>query len=199
MTTRSEEILGIIRSRGAVRPRDLEAQGISRMWLYRLEKAGQVERVGRGLYRPSDVMFTENHGLVLAAKAVPAGVVCLLSALQFHELTTQLPSEVWVAVDRRAARPRVQGLPLKIARFSGLALTLGAEEHTLEGMTVRVYSAPKTVVDCFRYRNKIGFDVALEALRDCYRQRRATIDELWRCANQLRMGNVMRPYLESLL
>ena len=199
MTTRSEEILGIIRSRGAVRPRDLEAQGISRMWLTRLEKGGQVERVGRGLYRSSDAMVTENHGLVLAAKAIPAGVVCLLSALQFSELTTQLPHEVWIAVDRRAALPRAEGVPVRIARFSGLALTLGVEEHVIEGVTVKVYSASKTVVDCFRYRNKIGFDVALEALRDCYRRRAATIDELWRCANQLRMANVMRPYLESLL
>ena len=194
-----QDVLALIRDRGVVRPCDLEAEGVSRMWLTRLERAGQVERVGRGLYRSSDAMFTENHGLVLAAKAVPGGIVCLLSALQFHELTTQLPSEVWLAIDGRAARPRVQGVPLRIVRFSGTALSLGVEEHMLEGVTARVYSAPKTVVDCFRYRNKIGFDVALEALRDCYRQRRATIDELWRCANQLRMANVMRPYLESLL
>jgi predicted transcriptional regulator of viral defense system len=129
---------------------------------------------------------------------VPHGVVCLLSALRFHRLTTQAPFEVWLAIDRKARRPRVKHPPLRVVRFSGPALTEGVEEHTLEGVPVRVTTPARTVVDCFAYRNKVGLDVALEALRDCRRQRKATMDELHRAARVRRMANVMRPYLESL-
>lgn len=133
-----------------------------------------------------------------AAKRVPHGVVCLLSALQFHELTSQAPFEVWLAIGEKARRPKVDYPPLRILRFSGAALERGIVTHAFENVTVNVYSPAKTVADCFKYRNKLGLDVALEALRDCWKKRRATMDELWQAAKICRVANVMRPYLESL-
>jgi predicted transcriptional regulator of viral defense system len=142
--------------------------------------------------------FGEQFTLAEACKRVPHGVVCLLSALQFHDLTTQAPFEVWMAISEKAWLPRVAYPPLRIVRFSGAALTSGIEEHQIEGVPVRVYCPAKTVADCFKYRNKIGLDVALEALRACWKKRRATMDDLWEAAKVCRMANVMRPYLESL-
>jgi predicted transcriptional regulator of viral defense system len=133
-----------------------------------------------------------------ACKRVPGGVVCLLSALQFHDLTTQLPFEVWLALDVKARKPAVEFPPLRIVRFSAEALSKGIETHRVEGVTVRVYNVPKTVADCFKYRNKIGLDVALEALRECRRKRLATIDELWRYAKICRVSKVMQPYLQAM-
>ena len=138
-----------------------------------------------------------NAPLVEACRLVPRGVVCLLSALQFHGLTTQAPFEVWMAIAEKARQPRVDYPPLRIVRFSGAALTSSVQEHIVEGVTVRVFAPAKTVADCFKFRNKIGIDVAIEALRDCLRQRKATSDELWRAAKVCRMANVMRPYLEE--
>jgi predicted transcriptional regulator of viral defense system len=185
----TSDVLAFIRARGVVRPRDLEAAGISRMWLTRLTRGGHVVRVGRGLYEVKDAEV---------AKLAPNGVICLLSALNFHELTTQIPFEVWLAIDRKAHPPRGLRFEVRLMRFSGAALTEGVDEHVVDGVPVRITSPARTVVDCFRYRNKVGLDVALEALRDCYRLRVATVDDLWRCAGRLRAANVMRPYLESL-
>jgi predicted transcriptional regulator of viral defense system len=142
---------------------------------------------------------TENHSLAEACKRVPRGRVCLLSALQFHHFTTQNPHEVWLALDRKARRPAEGGVRLKVVRFSGQALTAGVETHTIENVSVPVYVPAKTVADSFKYRNKIGLDVALEALREAWRKRRVTMDELWRYARICRVANVMRPYLESLV
>lgn len=183
---------------GAFRLADARALGIHPETVYRRVRAGHLERVGRGLYRAADAMVTEHHGLVLAAMAVPNGVVCLLSALSFHGLTTQLPFEVWMALDRRAAAPRVPAVQLRVMRFSAAALTTGIEAHEFEGVRVRVYSAAKTVVDCFRYRNLVGIDVAIEALRDCLAQGKSSPDELWELAERCRIGSVMRPYIEAL-
>jgi predicted transcriptional regulator of viral defense system len=194
----ADTVLDFIRARGVVRPRDLEAAGLPRVWLTRLTRLGLVERVGRGLYVATDAQWTEHHSFAEVAVRVPRGVICLLSALSYHGLTTQAPFEVWLAIDRNARAPHEPGLPLRVVRFSGAALTSGVGEHVIEGVPVRIFTPAKTVVDCFRYRNKIGLDVAIEALRDCYRQRLATIDELWDLANRLRVANVMRPYLESL-
>jgi predicted transcriptional regulator of viral defense system len=192
-------VLEVARSVGVLRLRDLRAQGIHPEHLRRLCARGLLERVGRGLYALANAPLTENRSLAEACLRVPAGVVCLLSALQFHRLTTQLPAEVWLAIDRKARRPKADTLPLRIVRFSGPALHFGVEEHRVEGVPVKVYSPAKTVADCFKYRNKIGLDVALEALRDCWKQRRATMDELWQAARICRVANVMRPYLESLV
>ena len=196
--TKIEQTIRLARERGVLRPRDLAAHGIPADYLDRLHRRGVVERVGRGVYAWPDADVTEHHSLAEAARIVPAGVVCLLSALQFHGLTTQAPREVWVAIANKAWAPRSKSPKLRICRFSGDALTAMVEEHVLEKVAVRVYSPAKTVADCFKFRNAVGLDVALEALRDCWRHKRATMDELWAAADVCRMRNVMRPYLESL-
>jgi predicted transcriptional regulator of viral defense system len=198
-STRVEQVLQLAREAGVLRPRDLRARGIPHVYLQRLYERGLLQRSGRGLYTAIDAEITEHHTLAEACKRVPQGVICLLSALRFHDLTTQEPYQVWMAIHPKAYRPQLDYPPLRVVRFSGPALTSGVEEHTVEHVPVRVYSVAKTVADCFRYRNKIGLDVALEALRDGWRERRFTLDEIWRYAEICRVANVMRPYLESLL
>lgn len=196
--SKKQQILGLLKKTGVLRPRDLEAIGISGEYLNKLYREGILDRPSRGLYTLADSEPTENRTIAEAGKRVTQGVVCLLSALRFHDLTTQAPFEVWIAIDEKARLPRIDYPPVRIVRFSGDALTFGVGEHKLEGVKVRVYSPAKTVADCFKYRNKIGLDVAIETLRDCLQQRKATMDELWSAAKVCRMSNVMRPYLESM-
>lgn len=197
--TAEAKVLDLARERGVLRPRDLARADLPVDYLWRLYRKEKLERVGRGLYALPGADLTEHHTLAEAALRVPHGVICLLSALRFHDLTTQAPYEVWMAIDVKARRPKEEIIPLRIVRFSGEALTAGVEEHGVEGVSVKVYNPAKTVADCFKYRNKIGLDVALEALRDCWRKRLATADELWRYAEVCRVARVMRPYLESLV
>lgn len=197
--TAEAKVLDLAKVRGVLRPRDLARADLPTDYLWRLYRKEKLERVGRGLYALPGADLTEHHTLAEAALRVPRGVVCLLSALRFHDLTTQAPFEVWMAIDVKARRPKEEIIPLRIVRFSGEALTAGVVEHKVEGVSVKVYSPPKTVADCFKYRNKIGLDVALEALRDCWRKRLATADDLWRYAEVCRVARVMRPYLESLV
>ncbi len=178
--------------------RDVLRRGIHTQTLTRLVAEGMLERVGRGVYRRPNFDVTENHGLVLAAAAIPGGVVCLLSALVFHGIGTQLPHEVWLALDRRARRPSRAAVPVNVFRFSGSALTFGVETHRLEGQPVRIYSLAKTVADCFKYRNKIGIDVAVEALRESMAEGRLTPADLEPAARVCRVERVLRPYLEAL-
>jgi predicted transcriptional regulator of viral defense system len=199
MAPSADRVLALARRAGGVTARELTALGIHRQILTRLVAQGKLERVGRGLYRLPEQPVAENHGLALVAAAVPHAVICLLSALQLHQIGTQLSSEVWIALDRRAWRPQITYPPLRIVRFSGDALTSGVERHRIEGRVVQVYGPAKTVADCFKYRNKIGLGVALEALREGWRARRFTIDELDRYAKICRVGRVMRPYLEALV
>ena len=196
--SRKDRVLDLVRQAGVLRPRDLDAEGIPRVYLRRLLAEGLLDRPGWGIYVAADLKPTPNHSLAEACKRVSHGVVCLLSALQFHELTTQAPFEVWLAINEKARLPKVEYPPLRVVRFSGPALENGIKEHRIEGVAVKVYTPAKTVADCFKYRNKIGLDVALEALRDCWKKRRATMDELWQAAKTCRVANVMRPYLESL-
>jgi predicted transcriptional regulator of viral defense system len=193
-----QRVLDLAKQAGVLRPRDLDAEGIPREYLRRLLVDGLLDRTGRGLYVAIGSKPTPNHTLAEACKRVPHGVVCLLSALQFHELTTQAPFEVWLAIGEKARLPKVEYPPMRTVRFSGQAAAFGVKEHRVEGVVVKVYGPAKTVADCFKYRNKIGLDVAMEALRDCWKKRRATMDELWTAAEVCRMANVMRPYLESL-
>jgi predicted transcriptional regulator of viral defense system len=194
-----EEALELIRHLGVVRPRDLDRHGISRSRLYRLVKKGLVLRQARGVYTAGDHAPTADHALAQVAKRVPSAIVCLLSALRFHQLTTQLPHQVWIALPKSARRPSIDFPPLRVVRFTGRARTAGVEVHGIEGVEVRITSPAKTVVDCFKYRNKIGLDVALEALREAWRERRITIDEIDRFARICRVERVMRPYLEALV
>lgn len=197
-TKHKEKLLKFIRKKGIVRAKDLTPLAVPRVYLSRLVQTGDIERVSRGLYAATDGNPTANRTLAQVSRRVPQGTVCLLSALRFHGLTTQLPSQVWIAIDEKARTPREQLLPLRIVRFSGQALTEGVRTHTIENVRVRVYSAAKTVADCFKYRNKIGLDVALEALRDSQRKNKCTMDELWRFARICRVANVMQPYLEAI-
>jgi predicted transcriptional regulator of viral defense system len=158
-----------------------------------------LERVSRGVYRLPNRTITEHDGLAVVAAAVPQGAITLLSALQFHQIGTQLPSQVWIALDRRARRPALKYPPLRIVRYSGAALVEGIETHRVEGQVVRIYSAAKTIADCFKYRNKVGLEVALEALREGWRARRFTLNELDRYARVCRVQHVMRPYIEALV
>jgi predicted transcriptional regulator of viral defense system len=196
--SRSEQVIELAKRAGVVRARDLAAKGIPRVYLKRLQEKGVLEQAGRGLYTLAGASVSENHTLAEAAKRVPHGVVCLLSALAFHKLTTQAPFEVWLAIDRSARRPRLDYPPLRIVRMTGEAREAGIEEHDIEGVPVRIYSAAKTVADSFKFRNKIGLDVALEALRDYRRDPRRSLDDLWRFAKVCRVANVMRPYLEAV-
>jgi predicted transcriptional regulator of viral defense system len=150
------------------------------------------------MYVLADNNADEHQTLREAGKRVPHGVVCLLSALRFHGLTTQAPFEVWLGIDVKARLPKVEYPPMRIVRFSGQALVVGIEEHVSQGVQLRVTNPARTVVDCYKYRHKVGLDVALESLRDCMHKRKATVDELHRVAQSLRMANVMRPYLEAL-
>lgn len=194
------QLLELARKSGVLRPRDLDSYGLSREVLRRMEKKGILQRVSRGLYiLPEAANITEHHSLVEACKQTPHGVICLLSALAFHGFTTQAPFEVWMAISGKARRPKSDRPPMRFVRFSAASLERGVEEHVIEGVRVRVYDPAKTVADCFKYRNKIGLDVALEALRECVREHKATMDELWHYAQICRVEKVMKPYLEAIV
>lgn len=197
-TTHAQRILRLAGRRGLLRARDLARDRIPRATLSRLVERGQLTQVSRGLYALPGQARSGQHQLAEVAARSPLGVFCLLTALRFHELTTQSPHEVWLAIPNKAHAPKLDYPPLRIVRFSGPSLTTGVEPHTVDGAPIRVYSVAKTVADCFKYRNKIGLDVALEALRECRRAQRVSNDELWRYARLCRVANVMRPYLESI-
>lgn len=180
------------------RPRDLEALGISHYELQKLVAAGEVERVGRGLYRLEAAEVTEHHTLAAVAAGAPNGIVCLLTALGFHGIGTQLPRQVWLAIDVKAHRPRLGGLPVRIIRFSGPSLRYGVQPVHFEGVPSRVTSPARTVVDCFRFRRLVGHDVALEALTWALRDGRTSRDEIWRAAEVCRAVSLVGPALEVM-
>lgn len=177
---------------------DATHAGIHPEVVRRLTREGHLTRVGRGLYALATLAPSEHHTLAEVAARVPDGIVCLLTALRVHGLGTQHPREVWLAVDRRAGIPRIDFTPVRIVRISGTALSAGVTARRIDGVRVRITSPARTVVDCFRFRHKIGIDVAVEALRDYRRLRKGTVDELWRVAGQLRLVSVMRPYWDAL-
>ena len=199
MTTSTEKRLhSAFRSATVCRPRDLAGHGINRVQLRDAVAAGIVNRSGRGLYMLPDADITENHTFVEIGKRIPNGILCLLSALRFHQLTTQNPHQVWLALDHKAWRPAMGTVAIRVIYSSGAALNEGVEEHCVEGVPIKVYSPAKTVADCFKFRNKVGLDVALEALRETWRARRATMKDMEHYARIDRVANVMRPYFESL-
>lgn len=198
MQESSHKILQLLRTRTILRPADLDGLDIPRVTLQRLYRRGLVEKVAHGLYRLPGATVSEHHSLAEAARMVPKGVICLLSALRFHGLTTQAPHEVWMAIDRKSRLPVIKDLPLRFVRFSGESLIEGIETHTIDGIPVKIYTLAKTVADCFKYRNKIGKDVALEALKDCRQNRPCDGDVLWHFAKICRVSNVMRPFLEAM-
>ena len=180
------------------RMRDLESLGLSRPRVRSLVDQGILEKASRGLYIVRSAGVTENRTLAEVGKKVPHAIICLLSALRFHNLTTQAPHQVWVALERSAWAPKIGHLSLKIVRYSEKALQEGHQKHFIEGVPVLITSPAKTVTDCFKYRNKIGLDVALEALRELRRKRLCSNDELMHFARICRVANVMKPFLESI-
>jgi predicted transcriptional regulator of viral defense system len=193
-----QRILNLTKSQSTIRTRDAIAGGIHPEDLRRLVDRGVLLKSGRGIYTYIDAELTEHHSLAIASQRVEHGVICLLSALQFHGIGTQAPFEVWVAIDVHARRLNSDVLSLRTVYMSGLALSVGIETHAIEGTPVRIFNPAKTIVDCFKYRHKIGLDVALEALRESWESRRCSMDELWSYAKICRMSKVMRPYLECL-
>jgi len=174
--------------------------GIHTSTLTRLARTGALERVGPGRYQlPTKRRTTEHHDLVVAASAAPASVVCLISALRFHGIGTQVPHQVWIAVPRGCRVPRLQSPPIRVVNVSPALFEIGAEKHRIEGIDVRVYNVARTVADCFRFRNRVGLDVALEALAEAWRGKRLNLDELNRIAKRLRVQRVIQPYLETVV
>lgn len=186
-----------VRRHGIARPRDLEAVGIPREYLLRLYRQGKLNRSGRGMYTLPKISITERHSYAEVAKRVPEAVLCLLSALAFHEITTQNPASIWIALGKGARTPALKLNALRVVRLSGPSLKEGIESHRVEGVSVRVYSIGKTVADCFKFRNKIGLDIAIEALKDCLAQKKASVSDIYRYAKICRVSNVIRPYLEA--
>jgi predicted transcriptional regulator of viral defense system len=196
----ASRVLRLAGAQSVLRARDVAAQGVHTSTLTRLTRSGALEKVGPGRYRlPKKQPRTEQHDLVVAASTVPRSVVCLLSALRFHDVGTQLPPEVWIAVPRGARVPRLMTPPLHVVNVSPAVFDLGIEDHRIDRQVVRVYSLARTVADCFRFRNQIGLDVALEALTDAWRSKRLNVDELNRIAKKLRVHRVMQPYLEAVV
>ena len=196
--THTQRVLNLARQQGLLRAVDLDAIGAPRVVLTRLIAAGLLDRVGRGLYRPPNHPVSEREGLAVVAAKVPQAVFCLLTALQFHGLTTQLPHQIWIAMPRGSHPPRVDYPPVKMVQFTGDAYSAGIEEVERDGVMLRVYGVAKTVADCFKHRNKIGLDVALEALKDAWRSRKVTMAELSHFAKINRVERVMQPYLEAV-
>ena len=196
--TYSQRVLDLARQKGMLRPVDLQQVGIPRVILTRLAFSGQLEKIGRGLYRLPDALTSEYEMLATVATRVPQAVFCLLSALQFHELTTQLPRQIWIAMPRGSHIPKIDYPPVKMIQFTGEAYAEGIEIHERDQVKLRVYNVAKTIADCFKHRNKIGLDVAIEALRDARTKKKASANDLWRYAKVCRVSNVMRPYLEVI-
>lgn len=197
--TKIGRLRALAKEKGLLRARELSPLGIPRKYLSRLTERGELVRIGRGLYHHADHEVTAQHSLAVAAKRVPKGVLCLLTALRFHELTTQNPPDVWLAIGHKDRAPQVDSLSLCLTRMSGAAFAEGIEKHEIEGVTAKVYSPAKTVADCFKFRSKVGLGVALEALKDYHRTPDGSMDALWRQASVCRVQSVMRPYMEAVV
>ena len=198
-TTTENAILEMARKTGVIRACEIREAGLHPEYLRKLCKSGHLIRTSRGLYSLADGDITEHHSLAEACKRIPHGIICLLSALSYHEIGTQNPHQIWMAIDRTMRKPKVDYPPIRIFRFSGPSLKEGIEEKKIEGVSVRVYNPAKTVADCFKYRNKVGIDVAIEALKECWRSRRCEIDKLVHYARICRVSNIIQPYMETIV
>ena len=194
-----QQILNLVKENGILRPRDLDPVGIPREYLKRLYFNGYLKKVGRGLYILDNKEIDEYQTIMEACKRVPNGVISLMTALQYHELTTQVPFEVWMAIERTVWLPKVDGTIIRFFRFSGPSFTEGIIKKKVNGVSMKIYNPAKTVADCFKYRNKIGIDVAIEALRDCIQSHKCTFDEIMNYAKICRVANVIKPYMEAMI
>ena len=198
MKDQKQYLLEILDANPVMRSKDLERYRISRNTLSRVVQAGLAVRTARGIYRQSGFNPDQNAGLVELTARSPQIIFCLFTALQFHELTTHSPDQVWVAIGNKARQPKIDYPPIRIVRYSDELLVTGVNQYQMDGVAVKITSIERTIVDCFKYRNKIGIDVALEALHDGWQKRRVNISLLGQMAASCRMTQVMRPYLESL-
>lgn len=197
--SKRQQVIRLVQELPVVRPKDLTDRGLPKDYLYILAKEGIIERIGRGLYQWPEKDLGRNQSLAEVCKRAPKAVVALLSALNFHNITTQNPHQIWLAIDRKSWRPMISYPPVRFVTMSGEALHAGVETHYVDDIPIKVFSPAKTIVDCFKYRNKLGLDVALEALREGWAQRRFTMNELYRYAEICRVKKIMQPYLESLV
>lgn len=197
-TDPSQAALRMAERLGVLRLRDARAEGIHPEVLRRLARQGQLVKIARGIYALASADLSTHHDLALASARVPHGTICMLSALSYHEIGTQLPHEVWMMIDRRSRKPRIDRPAMRFVLASGPALALGIEQVEINGATVRIFNPAKTVVDCFRYRRHIGLDAAIEAMRETLRQRRGTPSQIDEYARQCRVASVIRPYLEAI-
>lgn len=195
----TKQAVKTLKMRGIARLNELMAAGVSQETVARLVRSGQVTRLARGLYQLPGAVLQNEHGFAEASKLVPKGVICLVSALQFHELTIQLPRSIWMAIETRARTPRITHPIIRFVRFSKDALPEGVERHKIEGVTVRVTDPAHTVADCFRFRSKVGLDVALEGLREALKRKSVSADAIMKAAQRRRIWSKLRPYLEAKL
>lgn len=196
---REREVLDIAKKYGVIKASDVESVGISRNYLYKLCKEGLLNKLGRGVYMSIDTPITEHINLVEISKRVPNAVTCLISSLNFHHITTQIPHKIWIALPKGTWSPKIEYPPLEIMYVSESAYFFGIEEHQINGSIVKVYTLAKTIADCFKFRNKVGLDVAIEALREAWREKKININELMEAAKVNRVANVMRPYIEAII
>ena len=197
--SKRQQVIDLVRGQSVIRPRDLKEHNLPKDYLYILAQEGVIERIGRGLYQWPNKDLGRHHSLVEISKLAPKAVVALLSALNYHNMTTQNPHQIWLAIDRKAWRPEISYPPVRFVTMSAESLHSGVETHSIEGVSIKVFNPAKTVVDCFKYRGKVGLDVALEALREGWSVHKFTIDELQYYAKICRVQKVMQPYLESLV
>lgn len=198
-TKQTDQALKVLKARGIARLCELMAAGVAQETVSRLVRSGRVTRLARGLYQLPGSDLGSTHGFAEACKLVPRGVLCLVSALQFHELTVQLPRAIWMAIETGARTPRVSYPPMKFVRFSNESISQGIEKHKIEGVAVRVTDPATTIADCFRFRRKVGIDVALEGLREALKRRKASADDIMKAAQHRRIWTKLRPYLEAML
>lgn len=196
--SKADKLLNLATKRQIITPADAAQLGVPRTYLSRLARQGHLEKIARGLYTSRAFSPSEHASLVEASYQVPKGIICLLSALRFHNLTTQSPREVWMAIGHKAWAPKISSPPIRLVRMSGPALQFGVAELQVSARVIHVFNPAKTVADCFKFRYKIGLDVAIEALKESRRLKKASIDELWAAAKVCRVAKVIRPYLESL-
>jgi len=195
--SRKQQILQLASAKGIICAKDVEAAGISRTYLHEMQKEGLLEKISTGLYTLPEAPITENSALVEIAKKIPHAVISLISALNYHELTTQLSPDIWLTVPKSSRKPKIKYPPINLTYVSDPAYSFGIQEHIINGVTVKIYSPAKTVADCFKFRSKVGIDVAIEALRNVRRTRKATIDELMEAAKVNRVLKIMNPYMEA--
>jgi len=198
MKSKELAAIDLAKKLGSVRIKDFLEYGIHPEFARRLVLKEIFVRSSRGLYSLAESEITEHHSFAILGKRIPKGVVCLTSALRFHNIGTQLPRKIWLALEKGSAQPRLSYPPLSIVRFSGPAFSEGIEEHKIEGVTVKIYNPAKSVADCFKFRNRIGLEAAIEAARESLNERKATSDQIYHYAKICRVWNVIKPYLEAL-